>query len=194
MIHKLSNKDKCRFHYRKCPVTLYISLIILTVLVGGCASRRLETYQELRSTEVQPPAYYYTEVEKKITTTESEPIVEPDPFLNQIEAKVLKYQKQWQSQLESETPIPNLFYDLSTDPMKAYRKLAASPEDAKTRLAQPIGLELLVALGYEWSPGLKAAREKIRAVLEQYPQAVYLENVCVSITLSQSNLIQKSDR
>ena len=177
MIHKLSNKNKCRFHYRKFPVTLYISLIILTVLVGGCASRRLETYQELRNTGVQSPAYYYTEVEKKITNTEGEPIVEPDPFLSQIEAKVLKYQKQWQAQLESEGPMPNLFYDLSTDTMKNYRELAASPENAKTRLAQPIGLELLVALGYEWSPGLKAAREKIRAVLEQYPQAVYLENV-----------------
>ncbi len=177
MIHKLSNKDKCRFHYRKCPVTLYISLIILTVLVSGCASRRLETYQELRNTEVQPTAYYYTEVEKKITTTENEPIVEPDPLLSEIEAKVLKYQKQWQDQLESETPMPNLFYDLSTETIKPYRELAASPEDAKARLVQPIGLELLVALGYEWSPGLKAAREKIRAVLEQYPQAVYLENV-----------------
>ena len=180
MIHRLRNKDKCPFHYRKCSVTLYISLIILTVLVGGCASRRLETYQELRSAEVQPPTYYYTyytEVEKKITNTESETIVEPDPFLSEIETKVLKYQKQWQAQLESETPIPNLFYDLSTDTMKAYRELAASPEDAKDRLAQPISLELLVALGYEWSPGLKAARERIRAVLEQYPQAVYLENV-----------------
>ena len=178
MIHKLSNKDRCRFHYRKRPVPfLYISLIMIAVLVGGCASRRLETYQELRNTEVQQPAYYYTEIKKKITNTESEPTVEPDQYLNDIEAKVLKYQKQWQAQLENETPIPSLFYDLSTDTMKAYRQLAASPEDAKARLAQPIGLELLVALGYEWSPGLKAAREKIRAILEQYPQAVYLENV-----------------
>ena len=177
MIHILSNKDRCRFHYRKCPVALLISLIMITVLVGGCANHRLETYQKLRNTEVQPPAYYYAEVEKKITNTESEPIVEPDPFLSEVEAKVLKYQKQWQAQLESETPVPNLFYDLSTDTMKAYRELAASPEDAKARLAQPIGLEFLVALGYEWNPGLKAAQEKIRAVLEQYPQAVYLENV-----------------
>ena len=157
--------------------TIKIGLIILTVLVGGCVSHRLETYQELRNTEVQQPAYYYTEVEKKITNTESEPVVEPDPFLSEIEAKVLKYQKQWQMQLESETPEPNLFYDLSTDTMKTYRELAASPEDANAKLAQPIGLELLVGLGYEWNPGLKAAREKIRAILEQYPQAAYLENV-----------------
>lgn len=157
--------------------TLKISLIILTVLVGGCANRRLETYQELRSTEVQPPAYYYTEVEKKSADTKSEPTIEPDPFLSEIEEKVLKYQKQWQAQLESETPIPNLFSDLSTDTMKTYRQLAASPEEAKTRLTQPIVLDLLVAFGYEWNPGLKSAREKIRAVLEQYPQAAYLENV-----------------
>ena len=165
------------FCYRKYCVTVLIGFIMLTVLVGGCANHRLETYQELRSTEVQPPAYYYTEVEKKITNTESNLIVEPDQYLNEIEAKVLEYQKQWQTQLESETPMPNLFYDLSTDTMKAYRQLAASPEEARAQLAQPIALEFLVALGYEWSPGLKSAREKIRAILEQYPQAVYLENV-----------------
>ena len=157
--------------------TIKISLIMLTVLVSGCAKHRLETYQELRDTKIQRPAYYYTEVEKKGSNTESDPIVEPDPFLSEIEAKVLKYQKQWQAQLESETPMPNLFYDLSTDTMKAHRQLAASPEAARARLAEPIALELLVALGYEWSPGLKSAREKIRAILEQYPQAVYLENV-----------------
>ena len=150
---------------------------MLTVWVGGCASHRLETYQELRGTELQQPAYYHTEIEKKIASTESEPIVESDPFLSEIEEKVLKYQKQWQAQLESETPMPNLFYDLSTDTMKAYRQLAASPEEAKTRLTQPVALELLVALGYEWNPGLRSAHEKIRAMLEQYPQAVYLENV-----------------
>ena len=158
-------------------ITIKIGLIMLTVLVGGCASHRLETYQELRGAEIQQPAYYYTEVEKKSIHTENEPIAEPDPFLSEIETKVLKYQKQWQAQLESETPMPNLFYDLSTDSMKAYRELAASPEAAKAQLAQPIALELLVAFGYEWDPGLKSAREKIRAVLEQYPQAVYLENV-----------------
>ncbi len=159
------------------PTTIKIGLIILTVLVGGCANHRLETYQELRGAEIQRPVYYYTEVEKKSANTESEPTVEPDPFLGEIEAKVLKYQKQWQAQLESETPVPNLFYDLSTDTMKAHRHLAASPEKARERLAEPITLELLVALGYEWNPGLKSAHEKIRAILAQYPQAAYLENV-----------------
>ena len=175
MIYVRHSKNKLQDLFTS--VTLSITLIIFAVLVGGCANRRLETYQELRSTEVQPPAYYYTEVAKKISNTENEPTVEPDPFLSEIEEKVLKYQKQWQVQLESETPIPDLFYDLSTDTMKAHRQLAASPEAAKAQLAQPIALELLIALGYEWSPGLKSAREKIRAILEQYPQAVYLENV-----------------
>ena len=158
-------------------ITIKIGLIALTVLVGGCANRQLETYQELRGTEIQPPAYYYTEVEKEITDTESDPTVESDQFLSEVEAKVLKYQRQWKAQLESETPMPNLFYDLSTDTMKAHRQLAASPEAARDLLTEPVALEFLVALGYEWSPALKSAREKIRAILEQYPQAVYLENV-----------------
>ncbi len=157
--------------------TLKIGLIIFTVLIGGCASHRLGTYQVLRDAEIQQPAYYYTEVEKEIANTESDPTVESDQFLSDVEAKVLKYQNQWKAQLESETPMPTLFYDLSTDTMKAHRQLAASPEVAKDLLTEPIALELLVALGYEWSPALKSAREKIRAILEQYPQAVYLENV-----------------
>ena len=159
------------------PTAIKIGLIILAVLVGGCASRQLETYQELRGTALEQSAYYYTEVEKKITDVESESIVEPDAFLSEIEAEILKYQKEWQAQLESETLMPNLFYDVSTDPVRAYRQLAASPEAAQARLAEPITLELLVAFGYEWNPGLKSIREKIRAVLEQYPQAAYLENV-----------------
>ena len=175
MIYVLRSRNKLQGLFTSG--TLSITLIILTILANGCTSHRLETYQELRSTEVQPPAYYYIEVEKKSANTENEPSVEPDPFLSEIEEKVLKYQKQWQAQLESETLTPNLFYDLSTDTMKAHRQLAASPEAARARLAEPIALELLIALGYEWSPGLKSAREKIRAILEQYPQAVYLENV-----------------
>ena len=167
---------RCIRHW-KSSFTVFICLIMLTVLVGGCANHRLETYEELRSTEIQQPAYYHTEVEKRVSNTESDPIIASDPFLDEVEAKVLKYQEQWQVQLESETPMPDLFYDLSGDTVKAYRQLAASPEEAKTRLAQSIELELLIALGYEWNPGLKSAREKIRAVLEQYPQAVYLENV-----------------
>ena len=147
-------------------------------MVGGCASRQLETYQELRGTALERSAYYYTELEEKmVSDAESESTVEPDPFLSEIEAKVLKYQKQWQAQLESKTPVPNLFYNLSTDTMKVYRQLAGSPEAAKTRLTEPVTVELLVALGYEWNPGLKSALEKMRAILEQYPQAVYLENV-----------------
>ena len=199
MIHRLCSRDKLKYlfasvivrferigrnstsstlyHYRKCSIPVFIGFIMFTVLVGGCANHQLETYQELRDTDLQQPAYYHTEVEKQVANTESEPLVEPDEFLSEIETKVLKYRQQWQTQLESEIPVPDLFYDLSTDTVKAYRQLAASPEEAKTLLAQSIQLELLIALGYEWNPGLKSAREKIRAVLEQYPQAAYLENV-----------------
>ena len=172
MIHTLNSCRLSVFSFQ-----FKIALIALTVLVGGCASQRLETYQALRGTEIQQPAYYYTEIETEVSDTESELTVKPDQFLSEVEAKVLEYQERWQAQLESETPVPNLFYDLSTDAMKAHRQLAASPGEARVHLAQPITLELLVALGYEWNPGLKSAREKIRVVLEQYPQAVYLENV-----------------
>ena len=84
MIHILSKKNKKewknglegwkRMEIPACQPSdfpsVFIGLIMLTVLVSGCAKHRLETYQELRDTKIQRPAYYYTEVEKKVTNTE----------------------------------------------------------------------------------------------------------------------------
>ena len=47
------------------PTTIKIGLIILTVLVSGCANHQLETYRALRDTKIQQPAYYHTEIKKK---------------------------------------------------------------------------------------------------------------------------------
>lgn len=159
--------------------TQRIWLFLLPIVLVGCASGRQETYQELLTQfrEAPIPDYYHAEVAKQVEKPETDESVEMDVFLNEVEAKVLKYQKEWQAQLESETPIPEPFYDFSTPYHKAYRQLAIKADEANARLAEAVDLDLLLALGYEWNPGLKAAREKLRATLEQYPQAVYLDNI-----------------
>ena len=155
----------------------FFSLITLAILLSGCASQRQETYQALLDAEIPQSDYYQAEVEKQEMKLGINASAESDPFLSEVEAKVLKYQKQWQAQLDSEESGSTLFYDFSSPAVQAYRDLAASPEAAKARLIEPIELELLLALGYAWNPGLKASYQKVRATLEQYPQAVYLDNV-----------------
>ena len=155
--------------------TRRIWLFLLPLLLA-CASGRQETYQALVTTfaEAPQPQYYRTEVAKSAPQPQEE---RTDAFLDEVEATVLKFQKEYQAQLESETPVPSPFYDFSTPQMKAHLELAARTEEAEGQLAETPDLEMLLAFGYAWNPGLKAAREKLRATLEQYPQAAYLDNV-----------------
>ena len=157
-------------------------LLSLSILLLACANGRQATYQALL-TEYQNapmPEYYRTEVTKGVSKPEIDEQVEKvekEAFLAEVEAKVLKFQKEFQAQLESETPLPEPFYDFSGPQMKAYLELVTKGEQAEARLTETVNIELLLAFGYAWSPGIKAARKTLRATLEQYPQATYLDNV-----------------
>lgn len=154
-------------------------LLSLPILLLACANGRQETYQALL-TEYQnasTPEYYRDEVTKSISKPEIFEQVEKEAFLTEVEAKVLRFQKEFQAQLESETPLSAPFFDFSGSQMKAYLELAPKKEQAETRLAEPINLELLLAFGYVWNPGIKASRKAFRSTLEQYPQAIYLDNL-----------------
>ena len=154
-------------------------ILLLSIFLVACTSGRKATYQDLLTQfeDAPRPEYYRVEVAKDITKLEIDEHAEKDAFLTEVEAKVLKFQREFQAQLESETPIPEPFYDFSVPQMKAYRELTTEAEKAEGRLAETVNLELLLAFGYEWSPGIKAARKKLRATLEHYPQAVYLDNM-----------------
>lgn len=164
-----------------------ICLIILPILLIACGSERQEAYQDLLTQfqDAPQPEYYHTEVAKELSPPD-EPKAE-GTFPNEVEAKVLKFKKEWEAQLTSETLISEPFFNFSTVKIQEYRKLATSAEEADAQLARGVNLDLLLALGYEWNPGLKAAREKLKATLEQYPQAAYLDNV-----LRQYNAFTKS--
>ena len=86
---------------------------------------------------------------------------------------MLKFQKDFQAQLENESPIPEPFYT----PTKAHLELTTEGEQAEAKLTAQINLDLILAFAYASSPSIKAARENFRATLEQYPQAVYLDNL-----------------
>ena len=175
--------DKLPNTYRVSRSMFHVShlrwLLSLPILLLACANGRQETYQALL-TEYQnasTPEYYRAEVTKSVSKPEIYEQVEKEAFLTEVEAKVLKFQKEFQAQLESETALSAPFYDFSGSQMKAYLELATNGEQAETRLAEPINLELLLAFGYVWNPGIKASRKALRSTLEQYPQAIYLDNV-----------------
>ena len=154
-------------------------LLSFPILLLACTNGRQATYQVLL-TEYQnapTPEYYRTEVTKGVSKPEIDEQVEKEDFLAEVEAKVLKFQKEFQAQLESETPLPEPFYDFSGPQMKEYLELATKGEQAEARLTETVNLELLLVFGYAWNPGIKAARKTLRATLEQYPQATYLDNV-----------------
>lgn len=164
-------------------LTFHIShltwFFLLSILLLACANGRQVTYQELLTQfkDVPTPEYYRTEVEKEVPNPKIDEQAEKDAFLTEVETKVQKFQKEFQAQLESEMPIPEPFYDFSLPQMKAYFELAAKAEKAEARLVETVNLDLLLVFGYAWNPGIKAAHKKLRATLEQYPQAVYLDNI-----------------
>ena len=165
-----------RFMFHASYLMWFLSLPILLL---ACANGRQATYQALLTEyrNAPTPEYYRTEVAKDASKPKIDEQMEKEAFLVEVEAKVLKFQKEFQAQLESEPPLPATFYDFSPPQMKAYLELAAKGEQAEARLAEPINLELLLAFGYVWNPGIKASRQALRATLEQYPQATYLDNV-----------------
>lgn len=154
-------------------------MLLLSIFLISCASGREATYQDLLTQfeDAPAPEYYRNEIAMDTPKPDTDEHPEEDAFLTEVEAKVLKFQREFQAQLEGETPIPDPFYDFSVPQMKAYREFATEAGKAEARLAETVSLELLLAIGYEWSPAIKAARKKMRATLEQYPQAVYLDNV-----------------
>ena len=158
-------------------ISILSFLFIIPVLLAACASGRQEIYQDLMTEfqEAQQPEYYLTEIAKTVPQPEVGKVSQSDNFLSEVEAKVLKFKKEWEAQLTSDTLIPEPFYDFSTPQMQEYRQLPFSVANA--RLAEAASLEMLLALAYEWNPGLSAAREKVKAAIEQYPQAAYLDNV-----------------
>ncbi len=150
-------------------------ILLLFILLVACASGRETTYQDLL-TQFQNapiPEYYRTEVAKDVPKPEIDEQAEKDAFLTEVEAKVLKFQKDFQAQLENESPIPEPFYT----PTKAHLELTTEGEQAEAKLTAQINLDLILAFAYASSPSIKAARENFRATLEQYPQAVYLDNL-----------------
>ncbi len=137
------------------------------LLLAGCASSG--TYRELVDDfELNQVSGYAAHETRPAGPREDEEARQTQPFLEEIESTLLESKRRWEARLaDSGDGAPE---------SNAYAELAKSPElDAK--LAKEVELELLLGLVPELNPAVIAATEELRATLEQYPQAAYLEDI-----------------
>ena len=152
---------------------------LLPLLLMACGRVAQEPYHRMLERAASPPEpeYYRAEVSRPVDSP-----VEAETLAGKVE----EFQELLKMREEQEVYQPEPFYDFSTPQSIEYQGFAESVEKMDARLIEPVNLDLLLNLAYQRNQGLQAAYSKIEAVLEQYPQAAYLDNV-----LSQYNAFTK---
>jgi len=151
------------------------AIIILPVFLAACATD--STYRDLRDdfTSNQDSAYYQHEIRAQRVSAEPAEELQPDVYLDEMEQTLMTTRERWQVRAASDDQVRPLAGFAPAD-FEEYRKLADSPE-LGDRLSEELNLDVLLGLAHELNPGIKAARSNLQATLEQYPQAVYLDNI-----------------
>ena len=131
-------------------------------------------YQELiRDFDAGKYTAYYEHV-----TTSSTPGTltvlpsESSDDLDRIQEELLATAERWETVLAR----PNLPSDQDVEEMELYRELAQD-STLDQQLAQGVELHILLGLLPLLNPSVHAASEQLRATLEQFPQAAYLDNI-----------------
>ena len=157
-----------RFLATRSPL---LSILVLPFLFLACAIPGQNAYERALDQvgELPESAYYQHELERPVPQAVEESVETPG-WVEELDALV-------QTQREQTQKEPESLFDFGSVQTLEYQKLAASEEAMNTRLAESPSLELLLNLAYKRNQGLQAAQQKVQAVLEQYPQAAYLNNV-----------------
>lgn len=155
---------------------LRFSLFSVPVLLAGCATNG--TYRELvREFEANEHTAYY---QHAVATHQEDQahFAEKDqaPFLDQVRSKLLASKQRWEAVLAKPDATVRSRPDQEPGNPEQYRELARDPS-LSDRLAAGVAIETLLGLVSEMSPSVQAAREELRATLEQYPQAAYLDDI-----------------
>lgn len=151
-------------------------LVLALPLLSGCVGRR--TYQGMmRDYESsQDTAYFRQETAPRAPARATQRGHDP-AFLDEVEAKILATKRRWEATLAEPTGnTEGVVPQLAEQERERYRKLARDPA-LRERLAEAVDLDTLLGLLPERNPAVHAARAALRATLEQYPQAAYLDNI-----------------
>lgn len=150
-------------------------LLVAPVLLAGCVTSG--TYRELvRDFEAQEHTACFQHEIPGSRAVSAFPDEEHDAdFLDQVQSTLLRSKQRWEARL-ADSAAAGTPHEAEPSDRDAYRKLAQDPSLAD-RLAAGLALDTLLGLLHELNPSVQAARENVRATLEQYAQAAYLDNI-----------------
>ncbi len=143
------------------------------VLLAGCATSR-DYHAERRAYREQRLSDYYRH---EIVSTPSKTVGEDtDTFAAAVEKHLLQFQREWEKKVKDEPVTAGTILPLTAEVIERYGKLAADDKLDAT-LKDGIDLPQLLGLAYSRNPKLKAARAKLKATLQKYPQAAALDDI-----------------
>ena len=148
---------------------------LMLTLLTGCATR--QAYRELVSdfAAAGHTTYYEHEAAPHPASSVAAADEGTSDFLDQVQRTIMETKERWEAALAEPSGTAGVG-EPRVDSPEDYTALAHDSNLAE-RLAQDVRLETLVGLLPELNPGVQAAREDLRATLEQYPQAAYLDNI-----------------
>ena len=163
------------------PLTtsLMAFLICATPRIGLAESWFKRSYAELRGAEEGSSTPLYDNQTTQ-ASAEAAPLPErltPDlpKEIQPFEEILRKVRESWEQGALAQPGI-SLFFDSSSEEAQKANNLAWSPE-LDSALAQPVSMELLLALTFERNPKLAAMREAWRLAVERYARGLYFDGV-----------------
>ncbi len=157
----------------------YMAFLFTILLTGGCVTR-YQTYHQLKhdTNDIQYSEYYRSAVKPDGSNTTAVTNEDVD-FKSQIDEKIMRLKRNWEKTLSE---IPVLSRDLVNSNEFSLNSTAQNQSDidliqADQHLSSNLDWDFLLRLSKARNPSIKAARENVKATLEQYPQTVYLDDI-----------------
>lgn len=153
-------------------LVMFIAAASVAFVLASCSTER--QYKDLRSQYRNNtlPDYYQQTVQESTTA----PASAEDEFLTDLEKRLLAYRDEWAKKAQGENAASPAILDLDAPSFRKQLTRARS-KALDADLNAGLNLNSLLAAVYVRNPKLKAARAKLRAAAERYPQAVQLDNI-----------------
>ncbi len=158
---------------------LQVGFLLLSVLAGGCVTR-YQKYHQLNQ-DVSKNDYgefYQTEINDIKKQASGIPDQAYD-FDSDVDQKIMRLKKNWEKAISevpasiSDSQISNEF----TISAASGSQLEMALSQAEQRLSDNVDWDSLLSVTKMRNPSIKAARESVKATLEQYPQTAYLDDI-----------------
>ncbi len=167
-------------HLRSAPI-----VVAAVILVTGCAGYSAGTYERMLD-EYQAAEDPQDIVSRFVPADAPDELGTDEGATTTGTEELREYLRRWEETAKQAGPSTAGLVDFGDSEMRPRRDLAADTDALADALFAPVDERLLLAAAFERHPGVKAARESVRAAAQRYPQALYLDSV-----LSQYNAFTK---